>query len=246
MRDSVSYTFPDPSFRHSKWKHRVHLFIMTVAVVGISGVAIFYSLGYQVNWYNYTIRRTGLITLDSVANELKADIIINGTQVASVFPYRSDPLFPDSYRIQVKKDGYQEWERTVNVEENEVTAFNSVVIILKKPDPHQLTEGDRRLFSTPTSVDRAGIEVRDNELYINGAFITRTSHSILNATWYPDRQHIIYQSGDELLLADRDGLHTQLLYTSQTQLPVSYKLADHGRILLYQDGNSSVRGLELF
>ncbi|MEI6477921.1 MAG: PEGA domain-containing protein [bacterium] len=243
MASTAVLTFPDRTFMRSKWQHALHLFVMSASIVSISTVAIFYSLGYQINWTGLSIRRTGLVTLDIGKSQFTADVIINGSRTGHVsFPYRSAPLFPGVYTVQVKRDGYQKWQRTLSVVANEVNDFHDIVLVLNTPATHVVSDADRSSFdSTP---DRHDISVRQNELYVAGTFVTRTSQYILNASWYPDGKHLVYQQGGVLWLADQDGLRTQQLVEVQGNVVIDYRFRDNGRILIYQD-ESGLHGLEL-
>ena len=217
---------------HNKATHIFHLGAIVVSIVVISSVAIFYSLGYQLNLQARSIKQTGILTLGSERSSGPATVSINGKQVATKLPYRMAYAFPGSYRVTVQKPGYQEWNRTIEVEPNVVTSFNSIVLLRNPlvPIPVSL---DQVNFGTDADTDVHGLEVHENELRVDGRFITRTSDDIASARWYPDNQHLIYQAGATLWLADLDGLYTQKLLTLPTAEPVTLVFKNNGRLLYY-------------
>lgn len=242
MQSDKRFEFPDNGFVRPKWVHYLHLFLINFAVLSISMVAIFYSLGYQYDWVNHTIRRTGLISMDSGRFSLEASIKVNGDEVADSFPYLSKPTFPGTYTLSVEKEGYQPWERTIDVRANQVTFIRSLVLIRENPLPKSVSNSDKQLFSH--TLDARGIVIDQNELYVNGNFVTRTSQDIINAAWFSDHVNVVFQTGQDLWLSEPDGLHTQLLLHVNKPGLINFRFARSGHLLLYEE-NGVIRGLEI-
>lgn len=236
-KETGIHTFPDPSFRRSRYGHAIHLLILCL-VVGIgSTAATFYSLGFKINLAARSIEQTGLISVDSPLGDFRGLVFLNGKEVSDRIPYRSQPLFPGHYEVRIEREGYQTWSRALNVEANRVANFRSVVMIKKEPVVQSGSESDRS-FVLNGSADDQDIEVRQNELWIDGKFITRTSADIGDAIWFPGHSHVAYQLNDEIVLAEPDGLQTQLLATLPDDSPALMRFKDGGRTLVYAQGEN--------
>lgn len=245
MKKNNQYSFPDVQISSSRWSHYVHLGIMIVAVVVISAVAIFYSLGFQLNWRTGSIHQTGLISLALKTGSNTAQVTINGKDVATQLPYRTAPIFPGSYTVKIQKPGFQAWNRTIKVVANRVNNFRDIVLIKKVPEPVIVGQDAEQALGN-VQLDSRDIQIRHkNELWINDTFITRTSQDILVASWYTDRDHVIYQTGKTLWIAATDGLHTQILATVSEDGPIAYAFMKGGQILVYKDAET-IKAIQLY
>ena len=236
----------DLSHLQNRRTARAHLqrnFLTYSIFIVLSIIATLYSLGYVVNWQTGTVQQTGLITLDSRISNLKPEIWINNQKVGGEFPYRFPRAFPGSYTVLIKKDGYQLWERHLQVEPNKVASFPSIVLILEQPKI--VSPEESRNYQVDLSPDKEDLEIRENELWIKGKFITRSSEDILAVRWYPDRRHVVYQSGADVLLTELDGLNTQKLLTLDYKTRLLFSFRDGGRVLVYQI-EEVVYALELY
>jgi hypothetical protein len=135
-------------------------------------------------------------------------------------------------------------KKTVDIHANERISFSGILLLYETP--HVVTPTARldELLSQKPSND--GIEVRGgNELWVRDIFITRTSADILNPQWYGDDNHIIYQSGTELVLRDLTSRTSQRVATLIANTPVPYMLQGNGRIVTYAEGET-LHALELY
>ncbi|MCC2631456.1 MAG: hypothetical protein K0S20_155 [Patescibacteria group bacterium] len=244
MKSDTVYTFPDPWFRRSRFEHAIHLAILTIGIVTVATGAVFYSLGYQVNWRTFSIQRTGLISLNTDIGTVPAEVKIDGAMVAAEIPYRTAPLFPGVYTVSIAKPGFKPWERTVTVEPNKVNNFPSIILIKEQPVEVATPSNAARLLSE-SRLDRRDIEVRENELWIEGKFVTRFSQDILSAAWYPDNEHVVYQVGNELWMVSLDGLRSDRIITASSPGLIEFQFTEKGRVLVYRTGGL-IQAVELY
>ncbi|MBU6389185.1 PEGA domain-containing protein [Patescibacteria group bacterium] len=235
----VDYRFFRRSYPSRYIWHFLHLLVMVVLIVLCSVVAVFYSMGYKLNLAARTIEQTGILQLGTDSASNPVTVYIDGAAKSSTLPYRYNQVLPGEYSVSIKKNGYQSWDRMVSVEPNMVVSFQHIVLILTSPIQRPATGTDLDLLAH-AGHPQNGLEVQnENELWIEGQFITRTSDNITNAQWYPDNQHVVYQAGDELLLADSDGLSTERLLTVPGGVPIDYTFKNNGKILIYQLGQNA-------
>ncbi len=229
----VDYHFFRKSSGEAGLGHLFHLIFLIVLITIVSTLALFYSLGYQINWAAHSIAQTGIFSLKSSSSTLQATVIINNEVKASRLPLRLTHVFPGQYSVTIKKDGYQSWSRIIDIKPNKVAIYKYILLIRENPVMVNPDPQDAQLLTT--TPDNQGIEVRENELWIDNQFITRTSQDIVSASWFPDHQHIVYQVGTELLLAEPDGSTTEKLLTIKQTKVVPFAFKNNGQILVYKE-----------
>lgn len=218
--------------RRSRARHFFSLLGMTLTFLMVSVIAIFYSLGYEVNLEAKSVQQTGSLMLDADSTD-SASVYVNGQLAGTKLPFWSTHLFPGTYSLSLRKDGYQEWDRTVDVAANQVVSFRNLVLVKDKPDV--VPAKDAWLVNTDEGVSK-DIEVRSSdELWLDGVFLTRTSQDILSAQYYPGNNQIVYQAGKDLWLLEPQSMTTQLLLSISAPTPISYTFRENGRELVYRD-----------
>lgn len=221
----------------------VHVVLMTISFVILSSLAVFYSLGYQLNWATKSIQQTGIIVIDSHIPGLKADIYLNGQKKSDDFPFRYPQVFPGTYLVSIKKENYQDWKRSITVEPNKVASFRSILLLKKDLTPVELNGQLPVDFHPGRSED---IEIKDNnELWVRQNFLTRSSDNILQAFWYPDNLHLVYQAGRKLILIEPDALFSQEILTFSRNEKISFTFREDGRVLVYSD-QKTIYAIELY
>ncbi len=214
--------------------HLAHMIANWAAVILLSLGAVFYALGYEINWAAKSIRQTSILSLTSSGVQSGEGIAVslNGKPVADRLPLRMTHVFPGNYDLALEKPGYQRWRRTVRIEPNQAVTFRSLLLLRDNPLPVAIPVTSFQDSQVPGP--QVGIQIQENELYIREQFITRTSQDISSAQWYPDEQHVVYQAGDTIWLSDLDGLNSQLLVRLPAAVPVAYYFAEGGRTFFYR------------
>jgi len=116
-------------------KTRTTVFLICLlAFVLIAPAAVLYSQGYRIDFNppagGIKISRTGGLFLKVVPKQ--AEVFLDGKLskktdffFGSVF---IENLLPQKYKVEVKKEGYHSWEKTLEVKEKEVTEAKNVVL----------------------------------------------------------------------------------------------------------------------
>jgi hypothetical protein len=211
----------------------------------ISTICLLWALGYRVNWTAETIERTGLIEISSPQAGLNPEVYVNGVKSTDTLPLTLRWLFPGHYKITIKEEGYQTWEKTISVGENERVSYPGILLLYT--NPKSVTPPSVRTDEIVNrSYDNDGIEIKQgNELWVDDQFITRTSDDIANAEYYLNNKHVIYQAGSQLIVRDLVAGTSETLVTFTSQTPVPYVMKDNGRVLVYLDGDT-LKAVELF
>ena len=112
-------------------KSRTILFIFCILLfLIIAPLTVYYSQGYRFDFTGRKVTRTGGIFLQVLPKQ--ADIYLNGTfEKKTDFLFGSalvDNLLPKKYKIEVKKEGYLAWEKTLEIKEKEVVESKSIIL----------------------------------------------------------------------------------------------------------------------
>ncbi len=96
----------------------------------ITPLTILYSQGYRIDFEDRKIKQTGGIFLKIIPK--RVDIYINEIlEKRTDFFFGSaliENLLPKKYKIEIKKQGYHTWEKTLEIKEKEVTEARNVIL----------------------------------------------------------------------------------------------------------------------
>jgi len=99
-------------------KLRIAIFISTIIFVGVIGWLLFlYAKGYRVNSDRLRLEPNGLLVIKSVPDG--AQIYIDGELETAT--NTTIPLAPGTYDVTLKKEGFFEWEKRLNIDKEIVT-----------------------------------------------------------------------------------------------------------------------------
>ncbi|NIM46590.1 MAG: PEGA domain-containing protein [Candidatus Aenigmarchaeota archaeon] len=127
-------------YKIPKISTKVYVFILYVLVfsvfIGAALYIIMIAKGYRFDFKNRSIRKTGMIIL--VSRPSGADIYLNDKKLSkktgfSLFPAKISNLDPGKYKVLVKKEGYKDWQKTIEVKEELVSWANYILLIPEKP-----------------------------------------------------------------------------------------------------------------
>jgi len=133
-------------------RQRAFLFsICAILFVSATLFAIFYSQGYRLDLGNKRVTQTGAfyfkvlpkgaqVYLDGQPKK-KTDFLFGAAFIENLLPKR--------YNVQIKKDGYFTWEKTLEIKERQVTEAKNVVLIPQSPAFGILTKNAADFFFTP-------------------------------------------------------------------------------------------------
>ena len=114
-----------------KQKTRKILFFLCVFLFILSApVVVLYSQGYRFDFENRKLTQTGGLFLKVIPKDIeiylegksagKTDFLFGQTLI--------DNLLPEKYNIKVKKEGYFDWEKNLEIKEKEVTGAKNIVL----------------------------------------------------------------------------------------------------------------------
>jgi len=117
----------------------------------IAPAAVFYSQGYRFDFETKKITQTGGLFLKIEPKQV--EIYLNGKlEKKTDFFFGSaliENLLPRKYKIEIKKEGYEPWEKNLEVKEKEVIEVKNIVLIPENPNFSILTENVKEFWFSP-------------------------------------------------------------------------------------------------
>ena len=146
----------DPKARRRQVKLRYFTYgFMTVMSVALTVLGVFYVLGYRID-RSFEIQRGGLAKFDSRPQE--AEVFVDG-QAVNTTPYQMN-LPIGQYDISYSREGYQGWQKTIDMRAGEVLWLNYARLI-----PQSITTTVSReleqLAQTSTSQNREWYVIKE-------------------------------------------------------------------------------------
>ncbi len=198
---------------------RTIIFIICVFLfLLISPSVILYSQGYRVDFEKKKIVQIGAFSFKVLPKS--ADVYLNDDFnkktsgiTGSVF---IENLLPKNYEVEIKKEGYYSWEKTLEVKEKEVIEAKNIILFPQNPDFKIFDQKLPEIEPSATSSDKKGVvESNKYEIWVNfpneekKIFLTRFSEEIGSIFWLTN-DYLIFNVGNKIKIAeidDRDRLN---------------------------------------
>lgn len=126
-------------------------FILAVLIfVILAPLLILAASGYRYDFSGSGLVQTGALVIKTVPPGAK--VFINRQEQKGKTPFKIEGLLPERYQIAVESEGFQAWEKELEVQESRVTSVDGIFLI-----PKQLTlvpVGPDRIHSFALSPDK--------------------------------------------------------------------------------------------
>ena len=124
-------------------------------------------------------------------------------------------LLPKTYQVEIKKQGYHTWQKTLEVKEAQVTEAKNIILFPAKPDFTLINQAIPKTAANATSSDKKKVTERPNDYEIwvffpekeEKIFLTRFSGKINRVFWLTD-DYLIFNVGDKIKIAEIDSRDT--------------------------------------
>lgn len=193
--------------------------------------------GYKINYKTKSLELTGLIYLDSQPNS-NLDVFVDDEKKATKTPFKLNNLSPSRYAVKISKSGYQDWNKTFTVEPGKTSSKEKIKLFFREPKQLTITDDEKKSFNDMISTwPPKGLSIKNSsEIWLNDSYLTRFSQEILQLTWHPDLDHIIFQLAKQIRIIDLDGSNNIKLVDLDFEKKSDFILVNNN-ILLYRDGD---------
>lgn len=242
--------------------------VMTISVVVITAICMLVALGYRFDRNSLSFEQGGLIQFGSTPSG--AEVLIDGKKQGYNTPGKSD-IAPGSHLIELKKDKYQAWSKTVPLAASQLLWLNYAHLI---PTDIKTTAGRTfdAVFDEKTSPDRhwmviqpAGdkpdftlVDLQDakklatTNITIPDTILTKRDGATQQFTiveWDPSSRYLLvrYQTANvvEYIRVDRTQSSQAVNLTQTFQLPVSDIHFSNNPDILYAKNDTVLRRLDV-
>ena len=189
-------------------KTRTILFcLLIILFLIVAPGTIFYSWGYRFNFETKRITQTGAFYFKVLPKS--ARIYLNGKSVKKTdFFFGAaylDNLLPKKYEVEIKKEGYHPWKKTLEIKERQVTDAKNIVLAPENPELTILTKKAEEIFVSPDekkvilreageegwSLKLLELEKNVKSHLINQRNISKTQFSLSDLRFSPDSKRIL-------------------------------------------------------
>ena len=102
------------------------MFFLVSSFFVLSPILIAYSSGYRYDFVKNKIKQTGVLNVDILPKS--AQVFLNGAELSQKIPFNL-PLYPDTYLLTIKKDGYKTWEKNISITRKQTTYINYFTLL---------------------------------------------------------------------------------------------------------------------
>src|SRR3989338_6047718 len=216
---------------------RIFVFLITLAVVLSAGYLFsLIARGYRFDSKTFSLKPRGLFVITSSPNG--AQVLINGKLESATNATISLP--PDNYNIELKKEGFLTWKKSITIKKEEVTKIEvqlfpgapslSALTFTGAINPILASDKTKVAYGIPTSekadTEKVGIWIMDlADLPIGFSRdprqITDRDQTNLSWTWSPDSREILVVTPEKTYYRLETGsknLKSQLLPLTEAKL----------------------------
>ncbi len=141
-------------------KFKIYLYFCVFIFFFLLGIVLFYSFGYKYNIEEKKTIQIGAIIIKTYPEKVdiyKNDFLYkNNKTIANLFSdfVKIDNLKIGRYNIKMKKEGYFNWEKNINVKGGTVTELKNVVLLKKN-------------YNKNIILSKIGINPDENNIWVN-------------------------------------------------------------------------------
>ncbi len=211
--------------------------LVAIGIIFIASCLIFYTMGYRINFKNYTINKIGILSLNFADHPDK--ISIDGKEHKNGNNFYID-LTPGNYDVIASKAGHYDWNSSYLVKSGLVRKQNDIIFIKENPEVTETLDEEviNKLNLPNTSLiseDKQKLTSSDYEIWVNSKLITRYSELVYGVTWFPGNDYIAFQINDEIRIIDKFGENDTLLVELENSSITKFAFKGNGRELYYRD-----------
>ena len=216
-----------------------------MAFIAIAPAIVLYAIGYR-SITTSIPEPVGVVVVNALPK--KSILSVNGTTYGTV-PRSVPNLIPGTVDIQIAKDGYQSWQKKLDIKPMQATDARDIKLIPTSQDTDDLTV-DATVFSTSPDASMIAIATSKNEVFLidqNGKFKTNTilfKSPITSMLWSNDSNRILIetkQSGFSLLQFSNQVITKNTSILPATNTHVQWDPADNQSLIAITKKHELVR-----
>ncbi|MDO8495339.1 MAG: PEGA domain-containing protein [bacterium] len=189
---------------------RRKLFYLSLIIFVFMSIGVLsFASGITYDFENNQLVQTGSI---AIKTNVEAQVLIDEEKVGDTallshnFSRRN--MLPGEYNVQIKKEGFQSWQKQVEVTEGLVSDFSKIVLVREIPEEEVLDKGIQMIFPSPD--DRRLAFVQKEQLVIFDLFSRNVIYTTPLSGLSAAKLKLVWESRGEKILV-HDGLSALLI-----------------------------------
>lgn len=228
-----------------RWLYRLifgclFLILATLLVASANGV--------MYNPKTKSFETTGIIAL--LTTDPPYTLIVDGVKTKTGKKEKKiTNLFTGLHSVVLEKEGYYSWSTIDNVRPGFTTIHNGIRLFLQDSQPVAASQDQINALQNQVLEIETDLDIRSNEIWAKPLvavypitlygdqleLIARYSQPVIGAQWFPGKNQILLQLGNEIRVIDRDGGNDTVLVELASPDPTDFMVLDNGRDLIYLD-----------
>lgn len=124
---------------------RIIFYCLLITFIVSAPIIIGYTAGYRYSIKQRRIVTTGIISAQS--NPEQARIYFNGALYKDRTPALITNLAPGSYKIEIVREGFHPWNKTLNVESEKTTFTGAVMLFKRGTEPLPILDIPKKVYA---------------------------------------------------------------------------------------------------
>jgi len=216
------------------------LAVFILAFLIISPAIVLYTTGYRYDFKNGVAKKIGAISIDILPKN--SMVYLNDKKIDLRVPIRLKNVEPGKYKIKITADGFYDWEKEVNVE-NQQTVYIKEIKLIKKSDPEKISDqvgkniwlspkNDYLLFTKVTT--NTALYLRNLKDDSEKMLIKIDPEKTYSVDWSKNNKFFIVKNNDfsEFYLINTDG---SIINITKEKPGVNKTIWDNNSTLLISD-----------
>ncbi len=128
----------------------IFLFLLVLFLL-VAPLAVFYSLGWRFDWKTKKIIQPGIFYFKVWPKNVEI-YLNNNLEEKTDFFFGSvlvENLLPGNYNVEIKREGFHSWEKTLEIEKRQATEVKNIVLIPENPNFIVISKGTEDFFFSP-------------------------------------------------------------------------------------------------
>ncbi len=258
------------SKRNKLYRLIVLYFLMTVAVIVMVTMIVFFVLGYRLDTDSGHVEQYAFLQFNSIPTG--ATVTVDGATVSSKTPNKSS-VPPGKHTVTMQRDGYQTWTKTVEVKAGTLTWLNYALLVPSKMtvEPVANYESLDMTLASPKGrymlvhkyaeggsfelVDISSDTIKSTTLtipanYYSGSYVTGAAHKFTIEKWDDGERYVLikhsYANKDEWLVMDTQNAALTKNISKMFDVPIaSIGFSGTSGNILYILSSGEIRKLDL-
>lgn len=210
-------------------------FFLVLSFICLATILIFTANGYHLNASTLKLEKTGIVVING--RNTGTAVVLNGKEKNIDLPTRLNQLFPGSYSLTVKKDGYHSYQKSFQLSGGQAVVIDNLTLFLLKPKITNLTNDEKTITQIKKNADLQNNQfvLKANEIWKNDELVTRFSQVPMAVIYDTATDHYFVQLSDGIHTILGDGSNNVLLVKLEKTTPVVMSINSNNLSYILED-----------